>query len=135
MSANNGVIRIGRKGIKKFAFGEDGAPFEVDIVVAFQEWIGIDESFRLEEGEGVKTEDVGTIPSERMAEYHQAVVRFVETLSCCKVTTSEALEFTARLRDQYTEMLDFFRPKSREERASPDTSGVELRFSEEPASN
>ena len=46
MSAgSNGVIRVGRKGRKKFAFGE-GEPFEVDVVVAFQEWICIDDGFR-----------------------------------------------------------------------------------------
>ena len=42
MSANNGIIRIGRKGIAKFAFGSDGEPFEVDVVVAFQRWIEIE---------------------------------------------------------------------------------------------
>ena len=136
MSANNGVIRIGRKGLKKFAFGEDGEPFEVDVVAAFQEWINIDESFRLEEGEGIKSEDVGTIPTEDMSKFHAAAVAYVKSLSNYDtLTTSEALDFLARLREQYNELTVFFRPKSREERVSPDTSEVELRFSEEPTQN
>lgn len=122
MSANNGVIRIGRKGIKKFAFGEDGQPFEVDVVVAFQEWVGIDESLRGEDGI-VKTED--------MPGYHDAAVAFVERLSQSTVTAAEALDFIARLREQYDEVASFFQPKSPEKRALPDTSVSEMRFSVE----
>ena len=136
MSASNGVIRIGRKGIKKFAFGDD-EPFEVDVVVAFQQWMAVDESFRVEEG----LPDEGMIPTERMPEYHRTAVEFVEGLRFARdsnqdrdsatITTAEALDFLARLREQYDELVVFFRPKSREERASPASSGAELRFSAE----
>lgn len=144
MSASNGVIRIGRKGIKKFAFGEEGKPFEVDVIVAFQQWIAIDEEFRGEDGEGsIKTED---IPA-----YHQAAVEYVKGLTGPHerlaadgatviqdepegITTAEALDFLARLREQYDELADFFRPRSRAKPDSPATSGAELRFSEEVSS-
>lgn len=134
MSASNGVIRIGRKGIVKFAFG-DGAPFEVDVVVAFQQWIAVDDSFRPpeEDAEGLRS-----IPLENMHTYHAAAVDFVRSLSpqptmpaSPDLTTAEALDFVARLREQYDELASFFRPKSREKRASPDTSEAELRFSVE----
>lgn len=128
MSASNGVIRIGKKGMKKFAFGDEGAPFEVDVVVAFQAWIGIDEGFRGQSSnESIRTED--------MPAYHQSAVNFVRELggmdNTSAITTAEALDFIARLREQYDELVVFFRPKLREERASPDTSGVELQFSPE----
>jgi hypothetical protein len=131
MSANNGVIRVGRKGKKKFAFGDDGAPFEVDVVVAFQQWIAIDESFREQsEDRSIRTAD--------MAAYHKAAVEFVKelsrddrTLQTQEITTAEALDFLARLREQYDELADFFRPKLRDEQDSPASSGVELRFSAE----
>ncbi len=139
MSANNGVIRIGRKGLKKFAFGEDGAPFEVDVVVAFQEWIGIDDSFRpmLPDDDGNRM-----IPVDQMPAYHDAAVKFVQNLATDytpgsgtgkppNITTAEALDFVARLREQYDELAVFFRPKLREERDSPATSEAELRFSVE----
>ena len=126
--SSNGVIRVGRKGRKKFAFGEDGAPFEVDVVVAFQEWVGIDEQFR------ERSED-RTISTADMPAYHQAAVAFVCGLAGQSaedgITTAEALDFIARLREQYDEVAVFFQPKLRDELDSPATSGAELRFSVE----
>lgn len=130
MSANNGVIRVGRKGLKKFAFGDEGAPFEVDVVVAFQEWICIDDGFR-------EQSDDRTIATSDMPAYHRAAVEFVARLantpSAGEITTAEALEFIARLREQYDEMATFFQPKLREEPDSPATSEAELQFSVEGA--
>ena len=126
MSANNGVIRIGRKGIVKFAFGDDGAPFEVDVVVAMQQWFAIDDSFRQTEGP-----KEGTILTEDMPAYHQAAVDYAKGLGAPLITVAEALDFIARLREQWDGLVDFFRPKKREKEGSPDTSAVELRFSAE----
>lgn len=140
MSKSNGVIRIGRKGLKKFAFGEEGEPysgvFEVDVVEQFQQWRVIDDEFR-------QANEDRSIPIERMSEYHTAAVRFVKQLSGNNapegdqydITVTEALDFLARLRECYDELADFFVPKSREERASPVTSGAELRFSVEETEN
>ncbi len=134
MSSSNGVIRIGRKGLTKFAFG-DGNPFEVDVVVAFQQWITIDNDFRSEED----PEGNRSIPTAQMLAYHEAAVSFVEQLSSNghqsnrgTITTAEALDFLARLREQYDELATFFRPRLRGEPALPDTSEPALRFSEEP---
>lgn len=146
MSANNGVIRIGRKGVKKFAFGDEDEPFEVDVVAAFQQWIIVDDQFRLEEGTDGSDR---SIPIAVLPEYHRAAVEFVHHLmidgtksakrmteieaagiKIAEVTTAEALEFIARLREQYDELADFFQPRLREERDSPGTSGEgsRLRF-------
>lgn len=142
MSENNGsgVIRIGRKGLKRFAFGDDGEPFEVDVVVAFQEWVGIDNDFR-------ERSDDRSILTQDMPAYHQAAVEFVERLANPidalgdptskssaepgSITTAEALDFIARLREQYDEVAAFFQPKSRDEPDSSDTLAVEHRFSVE----
>ena len=137
MSASNGVIRVGRKGRKKFAFGEDGEPFEVDVVVAWQQWIDTDRAFR------DRSED-RTINDGDMVDYHRAAVEFVCGLAvntvkgeydatATPITTAEALDFIARLREQYDEVASFFQPKSREEPDSPGSSAAELRFSAEPA--
>lgn len=134
MSESNGVIRVGRKGKKKFAFG-DGEPFEVDVVVAFQEWICADDEFR-------ERYDDRTIPNGDMAAYHQAAVDFVKGLATNfpsqvtgekppDITVAEALDFLARLREQYDELTDFFQPRSREKLDSPDSSEAGLQFSEE----
>jgi hypothetical protein len=140
VSASNGVIKIARKGKKKFAFGEDGEPFEVDVVAAWQDWLNVDEPLR---GEDDKIADWDA--------YHQAAVDFAYRTSGgtldangvqvppCTITIAEALDFIARLREVYDDLAVFFRPRSREERASPGTSGegqsstskTELRFAAE----
>jgi hypothetical protein len=127
---NNGVVRISRKGTKKFAFGEEGQPFEVDVVAAFQGWIDVDKQFRVTEDSSLTD-----LPA-----YHQAAVIHVKNLSGYDVTIAEALDFMARLREVYDDLAVFFRPRSPEERGSPGTSAVasagtsaktELRFSAE----
>lgn len=121
---NNGVIRVGRKGKKKFAFGENGTPFEVDVVQAFQAWVDIDNAFR-------DTPDK-TISANTMREYHTAAVKFAKDFDLVTdITTAEALEFLAQLREQYDELAVFFQPKSRIVHESPATSGQALLFSEE----
>src|SRR5262249_51940328 len=134
MGAGNGIVRINRKGLKKFAFGEDGPQFEVDVVVAYQHWIETDERFRPEQEDA---EGYRLVPTESMPAYHQAAVKMVEELAgeayYQKLTVAEALDFIARLREEYDDLVSFFRPRSRDERASPASSEgrSELRFSEE----
>lgn len=136
MSESNGIIRIKRKGLKKFAFGEEGEPFEVDVVSAFQIWIGIDEEFRTETTIAKDGTPYKTIPTADMCKsggYHDAAVSFVKELSKADtLTVAEALDFIARLREQYDLLVDFFHPKRPQEDDSPDTSGAELQFSAEP---
>lgn len=136
MSQNNGVVRIGRKGIVKFAFGDD-EPFEVDVVTAFQAWANIDEEFRLD-GPNVPDDQRGLVPSQDMPRYHQAAVDFVQKLATDprthntpQLTVAEALDFLARLREQYDELVHFFRPKQRAERESPASTETALHFSVE----
>ena len=127
---DDGVIRIGRKGRKKFAFGEEGEPFEVDVVEAFQEWVCREEVIR------DQYED-GAIPTRDMPQYNAAAVAFAIDAQGgpCKgtVTVAEARDFIARLRECYDEVADFFRARSRDEPESPASSGVALVFSEEQA--
>lgn len=78
MSEGNGVIRIGRKGRKKFAFGDDGQPFEVDVVRVFQQWIEIDDGFRPDEEDA---QGRRPIPLTDMPAYHDAAVTFVKELA------------------------------------------------------
>jgi hypothetical protein len=141
----DGIIRIGKKGLRKFAIGDEGAPgsepFVVDVVQAFQQWIVIDDSFRPTEED---VEGRHLIAPGDMVAYNRAAVEFVNDLAnsgdtpkpATRATTAEALDFLARLRECYDELADFFRPRSRDERASPDTSAEHsptLVFSEEPS--
>lgn len=138
MSGSNGVIRIGRKGMRKFAIGDEDDPrclpvFEVDVVVAFQRWLEIDDGFRPaeEDKDGLRMVAQADMPA-----YHAGAVAFVKELGGGDVTVAEALDFIARLREQYDELAHFFRPRSREERSSPGSSAAPsatLQFLEEPA--
>lgn len=119
MSSSNGVIRIGRKGIKKFAFGDD-PEFDVDVVAAFQRWLIVDDGFRQVDGNDK------SIPLAEIPAYHAAIQGFVAELGGGSVTPAEALDFLARLREQYDELADFFRPKLRKEPDSQDTSEAAL---------
>ncbi len=142
MSANNGVIRIGRKGIKKFAFGDEGAPgsepFEVDVVITFHEWLVVDDGFRPIEQDA---EGNRPIPRVEIPAYDCAAIEFVESRrggnkhhpEYVRVSAGEARDFMARLREEYDRLANFFQAKSSDEPESPDTSEVALQFSEEPA--
>lgn len=138
MSADNGIIRVGRKGKKQFAFGDDPA-FTVDVVEAFQEYIGIDETFRTE----LKEDGNKRIPTVEMPAFHEAVRQWAIRLATPKggtreepvqqpeITVAEALDFAARLREVWDELQDFFAPKSRQKPELPGSSEVALRFSVE----
>lgn len=140
MSADNGIIRVGRKGKKKFVFGDDDTKaFTVDVVEAFQDYIGIDSTFRTE----VREDGNKVIPTAEMPAFHEAVRQWAIGLATPKggtqedpvqrpdITAAEALDFAARLREVWNELQDFFVPKSPQKPESPGSSGVELRFSVE----
>ncbi len=145
MSASNGVVRISRKGKKKFAFGDEGTPgsepFEVDIVNVFHQWLAVDEEFRSQYDEAL--DGTRPIPQCDTNKFHEVLVKFVDSLRGINVsdanyktnlTTAEASDFLARLREQYDELVVFMRPKLREKQDSPVTSEAtsDLQFSEEP---
>ena len=123
-SNGNGVVRIGRKGLREFAFGESGEPFSVDVVAAFTEWVSIDSEFRQ------RSED-GTVQNCDIQSYHEAATKFVKSKGGTPTSVAESLEFLARLREIYDELVHFFQPRLPEGHDSPATSGVELQFSEE----
>ncbi len=123
---NDGVIRIGRKGLRTFAFGDD-KPFTVDVVVQMQQWIIIDDAFR-----PVTPNENGEhpIPKAEMPAFHEAGRQFVMGIAktgeepAPDLTVTEAFEFLAELRNAYNEMLDFFVPKSSHKPEPPGTTAV-----------
>jgi hypothetical protein len=117
MSEGNGteIIRIGRKGVKRFALG-DGEPFSVDVIVVSNQWSDIDGSFRDEKGE---------IPRERWTECNQAAWQFVKQLSGTQdITLAEALEFIAKITIEAKKLQSFFDIKSPSEPSSPQSTGT-----------
>lgn len=121
MSEQNGVpiLRIGRKGMKTYAFGEDGAPFTIDVTQVHNDWLAIDASFR---------DDKGLIPAEKRDEMNMAARQFVEELSKTPdLNLTEVLEFLKELALEASRLADFFVLKSSKEPPSAESTAV--RFS------
>ncbi len=138
MSEGNGIIKFGGRGRRKFQIGE--VVFEVDVIAAHNRWIGIDRTFRNEDG---------SMPPAKLDEANEAALLFTrlliisavknvpfeeagkvnllessELVACMKsLTIADALEFLKLLTDQGTELLPFFLPKSPGERSSPGSTG------------
>lgn len=141
MSTANGapIIRIGKKGRKTFAFGEEdspkGHPFTIDVVAIWQQWCDVHRSFQNEEG---------TIPRDKAMETNFALMQFVAALSGARLpqgipgapeqpsppsaeeelTLAEALDFMARIQEEVDALEDFFVPKLREKPSSPPKSAT-----------
>ncbi len=148
---SNGVIKIGRKGRKRFQFegqhdGCEGPEFVLDVVDAFEGWLVVDDQFRSNYEPDADGNRV--IPRSDLPEYHRVLREHMQALQGprregqpepVEISTADALDFVARLREQYDELAHFFQPKSRTEPESPATSAepsAELRFSvEQPAQN
>jgi hypothetical protein len=101
MSEGNGesVIKIERRGIRKFALG-DGEPFAVDVVHVVNEWYDVDRTFRNE---------AGVVPPEKVKDYHAAVLKFVRDLAQDgAVNMAEAQGLMKRLTDEAEALQRFF---------------------------
>lgn len=121
MSESNGVIRTKSKGRRKFAFGEDGAEFEVDVIKAYDEWIGIDGSFRNEKR---------LVPEEQLQAWKDAATAFAERLSGqTGLDGSTVLEFLALLQGEAIKLQDFFVVKYAEKPKSVDSLESRITFS------
>jgi hypothetical protein len=115
------VIRIGRRGMRKFALG-DGEPVELDVVATHVRWVDVDRQYR--DGDGK------VIP-EKVLELNAIAVDFVAALFGLppeQIDLACALEFLARLTEVSEELQDFFVVKSRGKPSSP--GSTELTFSE-----
>ena len=129
IAEQNGVIRITRKGRVKFAFGEDGEPFDVDVMGVWNEWVQVSRSI-----EGID----GKIPNDKIVAFDETKRAFVQA----KVQDAykgrqepipvlshiEAVEFLNLIWNEVERLRPFFEPKLPGLLASPASS--ELRFSQ-----
>ncbi len=144
MSSSNGppIIRIGSKGRRTFAFGEEnapkGKPFTIDVVAIWQQWCDVHRSFQGEDGK---------IPRDKAMETNIALMKFCADLSGARLpgnlgpltegapageeelTLAEALHFMTAVQEEVDALEDFFKVKSREKPSSPPSS-TRVSFSE-----
>ncbi len=119
MSASNGVLKIERKGKKKFAIG-DAEPVEIDVSIVYDQWFVIDHDF---------ADENGMIPPANLIARNTAMRNFVaELLKCDDVTMAEAQEFINILTVEVNKLRDFFSTKWP---ATPGSAeNLEVRFSQ-----
>ena len=129
--STNGVLRIGRKGKKTFAFGEEGEsgcePFEVDVVAVYNQWAGIVSDYPVKED--------GSIGWKELEARNRATVEFVRELTKTPsspdgiehLTLAEVLEFIKMIGEEKEKLASFFAPKSVAGPSSQEST--ELRFS------
>ncbi len=115
MSVTNGVVRIGKKGIKKFAFG-DGPEFEVDAIAASNDWDEFSEQFWEVGPDGTKTLKSGK-------EYYTYLQQWVTQLNNgVPVSQMEAAEFLKEIRLYVESCADFFDIRRHKKQPSPGSS-------------
>jgi hypothetical protein len=116
MSQENGVpiIRLGRKGVRKFQFDEDTPIVELDVIHCWNQWLQIERSFRDEKGD---------VPPEKNPEVNMALNDFAcAMLQVQAMSDANALEFQAILGREVDKLLPFFDVKSSEEPSSQPNS-------------
>lgn len=129
----NGVIRIARKGIVKFAFGDDGDEFPVDVRIVYDAWREVDWQLRNEKGE---------LPNDKWVEHGQNRIRFVQAIvndayavigvaEIPQVSGTEAVAFIDRVYEEVEKAHNFFSPKKDEPSSLPaNQPEVRINFSQ-----
>ena len=129
------ILRIGRRGKVKFAFGEEGEPgseaFFVDIVKVLDAWIDVDWQLRDAEGK---------LPADKNEEYgqnkHEFAQRIVTEAYAAQhagkvppeLTRAEASEFLAYVSQEASKLRGFLPKPSETAQSSP--KHMELTFSQ-----
>ncbi len=129
-SLENGVVRIARKGLVKFAFG-DGPEFQIDVIAVYDEWWQADASMRTD----------GKLPTDKQVAWNETRRAFVQNIAAqaarksdpaCDwkpaLSMAEVGEFMARLNDEVEKLRPFFAPTAGVPPSSPENTG--LRFSQ-----
>lgn len=129
--STNGILRIGRKGKRTFAFGAEGTPdevvFEVDVVAVYNQWVVLRNQF---------TDENGQVLDTNLDACNRATWQFVQDLTkspakpegVAELTLAEVLEFIALIGEEKEKLAGFFVPRSSEKPSLPEST--ELRFSE-----
>jgi hypothetical protein len=129
-AATNGehVLRIGRKGCVKIAFGDEAA-FSIDVIETSNQWLQVEQQFRDADNK---------VPLAELVAMNNRAWEFVRDLAGHKgysaeavqaITLAESLEFMKIVTEESQRLSGFFTVKSvKEEPSSPEPTTT-LRFS------
>ena len=125
----NGVIKLNRRGLAKFQFGDDEPIFEVDVIAVYDSWYEIE--WQLRDADGV-------LPVAKWNEHGQNRLNFVQAVvndaygptgkGAPTLTRGEAESFIAAITEEAAKLRNFTKPKTEEKPSSPEST--EIRFSQ-----
>lgn len=115
----DGVIRVERRGLRKFALG-DMPPKEIDVTHAYSEWCRVDRQYRGADGR---------VPPEKAAELNEMAIKFARDMlldagSQADVNLTEALTFLRLLTEEAEKLSGFFAPPTSGGPSSPGRTAV-----------
>lgn len=113
MSANNGVIKITRRSLMKFQFGDDQPVLEFDVIAVADQWHEVNFALRVLEN------DMWVLPPNKTEEYAVNRLNFVQALvdttdGTATLTRIEAEEFIRRVYEEAEKLRNFTSPKTAE---------------------
>lgn len=126
------VIKIGRKGLRTFGFGECG-DFTIDVIVTYNKYLDMRRLFADEKNE---------VPQERLAELSKSTWDFVRSVAVgasknekyfgvpdgpTDLTAAESQEFITHITNEVIDLQRFFEVRLPQKQSSPEST--ELRFS------
>jgi hypothetical protein len=131
----DGIIKIGKKGIRKFEFGDEKAAVivELDVVATFDKWCEVDRSFRDAEGK---------IPKERLGEFNAAAFLWTKEIIQAtgdpkasrgtvnaQLSVAEAICFVNALSKEVEKLKLFFDPPTDDAPSLPKRSEISVEYS------
>lgn len=129
----NGVIKIAKRSMRKFQFGDDQPVVEFDVIAVYDQWHQVNFALR------VKQDDDWIVPADKVDEFGLNRLNFVQALLndaypegivAPTLTRSEAEEFIKQVQNEAAELRNFIYPKSDETSSAPESTEQETRFSQ-----
>lgn len=133
MSANNGVIRIIKRSLRKFQFGEEEPVVTLDVIEVSDQWHEINFALRVLEG------DSYVLPSNKVNEFAVNRLNFVQGLvaaaypegsSLPTLSRIEAEEFILQVQKEAGVLRNFTSVKSEETSSAPESTATAENFSQ-----
>lgn len=130
----NGVIRIGRRSLRKFQFEDAGPVVEFDVIEVSDQWHEVNFALRVKEGDDL------VLPPEKFNEFKVNQLNFVQSLvndayeklgaQAPQLTRGEAEEFIRQVQEATVQLRNFTSPRTDETSSAPESMDRGLDFSQ-----
>ena len=135
-TSTNGVIRIAKRGLAKFQFGDEDSTEPVltlDVISVYDQWAEME--WLLRDKDGVLPNDKINEHGQNRLDFVQGIVndaygKIAEKPPVPTITRAEAEAFIVEVSRKAKELRDFFVPKKDEPSSVPINTETEIRFSQ-----